>query len=535
MMSTRKVSFILLSTIPYVKISYKEDMHTTRVVAAKEVLQVDEKMTSNSSVDKGCVQCYDATSRSGNLCCKHHEPKKNELLARKVRDKKKCRVEDNYAGKHIYGFFTHLCKSFVDPFETNMNKEITLRFLHEPVFSLVHHFQKQYVQRAKTKCYEHIIPLVAKLKLNGNFNMNEGVKYKGQNSLKRKIERVTGDIKRENIRVAMDSIFHKIPQGQGISDELKREILKKLTDPITITREVQYKSSIRRIMSLQESLESYTQFEKLKLGKEKMYSPLTMLIPFQRILSLPDLQSFSYVSQIGDLAIDDFGHSSLKKCDTFNDQDIEANKEYNVSITASTSDSKSKSEQADRPDNLVEKQENVQKIEIETKNLNHEIPHIHVDTKNKDEYKYVKYVLEISGLTSNANISSWYSRDTPIDPSLYEEMENDPEFCPKKDGKCNHHVLFDLINETMLEIYERSHSYHPIGCHIVHKVWTHMNKYLCLRSKDGQNIDNYVSSDLSKNDGWCNHQFYDEFFCLKVEDMIFHDLLEEIVLDLACL
>lgn len=192
----------------------------------------------------------------------------------------------------------------------------------------------------------------------------------------------------------------------------------------------------------------------------------------------------------------------------------------------------SKSVCTDKPNNVV------QKTEIRTKKLNYEIPQIHVDTKLKEEFNYVKYVLEISGFTTNESTSAWHSRDTPLDPSLYEEMENDPEFCGKVSGECNHHVLFDLINETMLEIYGRSYGYLPssiVGCHVLHKVWTLMSKPLCLGYKVGQKIDDHVSRDLAKNDGWVNIQFYDEYFGLEVDHMIFHDLLKEIVLDLALL
>ncbi|KEH29072.1 DUF4378 domain protein [Medicago truncatula] len=433
------------------------------------------------------------------------------------------------------------------------------------------------------------MPSVLKAKVNANFNKNESiivvrevkcssVSTKGQNSLKKKIEHVTGESKKEKIRVGMDSVIHKIPQGQEISDGLKKEILKKLTDPIIIPRENQYKSSLRRIKSLQELLESYPQFEEPKLEKEKENSPLGMVIPLQRTLSLPDLQSFTYASLneeifnvhsknqlqfdklvedlaqekfastdesdsvisnivksgsdcidkingMVDLIIDDFGHNGSENCSSFNDQYIEAIREYRAAIAAS--DSKTKPECIDRSDNVAQKMESL------TKKLNHEI---HVDTKLKDEFNYVKYVLEISGLTSNDSLSAWHSRDTPVDPSLYEEMENDPDFCPHKDAQCNHQVLFDLINETMLEIYGRSDSYPPmVGCHTLHKVWTHMSKSLCLRSKGGQKIDDHVSRDLSKNDGWVNGQFHDEGVGLEVEDMVFHDLLEEIMLDFACL
>lgn len=173
------------------------------------------------------------------------------------------------------------------------------------------------------------------------------------------------------------------------------------------------------------------------------------------------------------------------------------------------------------------------KVNESTKNTQKVIPNFQVDTTNKDEFNYVKYVLEISGLTTNGCHSAWHSRDTPVDPLLYEEMEGDPDFCTYESGKCNHHVLFDLINEALLEIYGRSNCYTPMKF-TIHEVWNHMRKILCLRSKAGhQTIDDHVTRDLSKVDGWVNLQFYDDFVGLELEDLIFHDLLEEIIWDLA--
>ena len=395
-------------------------------------------MTPHSSVEKRCAQCDDSTSSSDyrecNLCCKHHQPMKNDLLAQKVKDKKKNRVGRN-GRKHIFGISTRLCKHFVGRLETTNMKKKILTFLHDPVFPMVYHFHKQQLRRekitlnrskscpspyssskskvkgrlycenlqfesSKTAC-EDAMSSVLKAKVNANFNMNESVivvrevkfstvSVKGPNSLKQKIEHVTGESKKEKIRVGMDSVIHKIPQGQEISDGLKKEILKKLTDPIIIPRENQYKSSLRRIKSLQELLESYPQFEELKLENEKENSPLRMVIPLQRTLSLPDLQSFTYASQneeifnvhsknrlqfdklvedlaqekfestdesdlvisnivksgsdcinkingMVDLIIDDFGHNVSENCGSFNDQYIEAIREYRAAIAASGS------------------------------------------------------------------------------------------------------------------------------------------------------------------------------------------------------
>lgn len=217
-------------------------------------------------------------------------------------------------------------------------------------------------------------------------------------------------------------------------------------------------------------------------------------------------------------------------------------------------DSKSKLGPVDRLDNVAEQQkdnmdslkvtettENAQKAEIPTKQLNYEIPHFQVDTRdNKAVFNYVKYVLEISGLTGIGSdfLSAWHSGDQPVDPSLYEEMESDPDFCNNnKGGQCNHHVLFDLINETLLEIYDgRSYYYYPppIHHHTLHQVWNHVSKTLCLRSKAGQKIDDIASRDLAKHEEWVNLQFYAECVGLELEKLIFQDLLEEIMLELPC-
>lgn len=192
---------------------------------------------------------------------------------------------------------------------------------------------------------------------------------------------------------------------------------------------------------------------------------------------------------------------------------------------------------------VTETTEKAQKVEILSNQLNYEIPHFHVDTRDKAEYNYVRYVLEISGLTGNESISAWHSSKQPLDPLLYEEMEGDPDFCSYESGNCNHHVLFDLINEALLEIYGRSCCYYPIplsslsyirpmpiGSHTLHEVWTHMSQSLSLKPKAGQTADFHVSRDLAKHDGWMNHQWSSEFVALELEDLIFHDLLEEIML-----
>ncbi|KAK7286800.1 hypothetical protein RJT34_22054 [Clitoria ternatea] len=584
---------------------------------------------------------------------------------------------------------------------SNTHNNLLITFQQEAVSPLVYHFNTQHVYSSKglfsrsssfpqlkeqgkscsgnktqksvqsessRKTYKRAMSYVEKHRMQGNFDTNEAMMVRDANSssgcfqgqtqkeikqfknLKQKIEHVTGESRSVKLRVTMDAVIHKLPQGHGISNDLKKEIFKTLTDP-NVTRESEYypercnesdyytpsftlhqKHNIRRIWSLQEPLQSYFQFhesslqsKQLKSKTEKEHLPLRLLLPFQRVLSLPDLQSFSYANQSGELSnispltigsdtiahqkkrvdvnvhsennlqldtpvenliqgsqdsiaendsvinnvvepgsdcstvidgkvdreIDDFGLSCLKSGGSFNDQDIGPIKEHKVETA--TSDSKSKPEPVDRLDNVAKQQEAIidslkvnettekdKKVEIQSKQLNYDIPHFHVDTRDKAEFNYVKYVLEISGMTDKEFLSAWHSTDHPVDPLLYEEMESDPDFCSYGgSGQCNHHVLFDLINETLLELYGRSYNYCPIpslthillmsnGCHILHQVWTHMSKSLDLRSKASLTIDDYVSRDLAKLDGWVNHGFCADSLGLELEDMILYDLLEEI-------
>ncbi|CAL0324431.1 unnamed protein product [Lupinus luteus] len=609
----------------------------------------------------------------------------------------------------------HVFKHFVKSLDTiNMNKEFLLTYLQDPVCPLAYHFNKQQASSAKMALtrsvsfplpqsspkrrgskasismknmagngslpkvvgrlhfcnkiqrpalfessidfWEPTIASVAKWRLHGNLDMNDGMivrdvqssgsaqgqRLKGMKkikNLKQKIVPITGENESENekekLRVTLDSVIDKIPQGHGISDDLKKEILKKLTDPAISTKgenrcasfngrtnsfTKRHQRPIRRTSSLEEPLDSYShlfdnifntesrhnQPEQLKLRTKDAASPLIVPKPIKRILSLPDLQSFYYSYPNGEFSdvlsitkpiitstdgtmgsesigypkrriglnvhskcklqldkpvenllkenlvsvgendalissniegpgsdstseinskvgmiIDDFGDSILKNGGTFNDQDIGLKYEDKIAVAAS--DSKSK--------------DSLKVIEI---------PQFHVDTRYKAEFNYVKYVLEISGLTSNESISAWHSSEQPLDPLLFEEMETDPDFCTYEHSNiCNHHVLFDLINESLLEIYGTCCCYYPkqlsylsyihpmpIGNHILHEVWNHMSQSLSLKSKANQTTDFHVSRDLAKNEGWMNLQLSAEFVALEVEDFIFHDLMEEIMRDL---
>ncbi|OIW06865.1 hypothetical protein TanjilG_19514 [Lupinus angustifolius] len=198
---------------------------------------------------------------------------------------------------------------------------------------------------------------------------------------------------------------------------------------------------------------------------------------------------------------------------------------------------------------MVESVDNFHKIGTLSKGFNYEIPCIEVKESHKATFNYVRKVLELSGFTGHESFGIWYSDNQPVDPSIYEELEGclllDPDCSGNcdEDGQCNHLLLFDIINEGLLEIFGRSYSYYPrplsylshvhplpSGDNVLHKVWNLISWYLNSPSPQVYpSLDYYVSIDLAKNDGWMNLQFDSECVGLELDDLIFDDLLDEII------
>ncbi|KAI5325622.1 hypothetical protein L3X38_034696 [Prunus dulcis] len=191
-----------------------------------------------------------------------------------------------------------------------------------------------------------------------------------------------------------------------------------------------------------------------------------------------------------------------------------------------------------------------EKTQCHGKHLSYDMSHLQVDARDVAEFNYVRDVLEQSGFNGNESLGTWHSDDQPVDPLAYEGVEgclvHDPDCSGNEEGgKCDHFLLFDLINEVLMEIYGRSYTYCPMtlsslcniplmpaGHHVLKQVWALVSWYLSLRPEFDQSLDYVVSSDLAKNDGWMNLQFDSECIGIELEDLIFDDLLEEVSLSL---
>lgn len=175
-----------------------------------------------------------------------------------------------------------------------------------------------------------------------------------------------------------------------------------------------------------------------------------------------------------------------------------------------------------------------------------ELLHVQGDSKNNAEFNYVKGVLELSGFSKNETLGEWQSAEHPLDPSMFEEVGSSSavdqsEYYGNEDGISNQLLLFDLINEVLLQVHERSFCYwptpltnrssiHPLpkGSRVLEEVWADIRWLLRSRPQSDHDTDDAVTRDLAKNDGWMNLQLDAECVGIELEDLIFHDLLQEI-------
>ncbi|XP_057970902.1 uncharacterized protein LOC131159763 [Malania oleifera] len=182
-----------------------------------------------------------------------------------------------------------------------------------------------------------------------------------------------------------------------------------------------------------------------------------------------------------------------------------------------------------------------------SKQLDRDFQHPYVDIKDEAEFNYVRDILELSGFSKNEILGAWHSTHQPMDSSVFEEMEGcllvgSDSSESEEGGNYSHTLLFDLINEVLMDIYERSLTYcpvlltslshirpMPVGSHVLEEVWANISWYLSFRPDLDQSLDYVVSQDLSKGDGWMNLQFDTECVGLEVEDLIFDELLEEVI------
>ncbi|KAB5520316.1 hypothetical protein DKX38_024635 [Salix brachista] len=164
------------------------------------------------------------------------------------------------------------------------------------------------------------------------------------------------------------------------------------------------------------------------------------------------------------------------------------------------------------------------------------------------DFNYVRDVLEVSGFNGPEFLGTWYSLEQPLSPTLFKALEaylhKELESSSSEDvaSNCDHLLMFDLINEELVEIYNSLLAYFPKlfsftqrvsplprGKHVFEEVWKRISWYRKSRSGMEQSIEEIVARDWEKGDGWMELRLDAEDAALDLEDMIFDELVDEVL------
>ncbi|KAJ0966669.1 hypothetical protein J5N97_023586 [Dioscorea zingiberensis] len=161
-----------------------------------------------------------------------------------------------------------------------------------------------------------------------------------------------------------------------------------------------------------------------------------------------------------------------------------------------------------------------------------------VDTEDNNlilPYKYVRLVLEASGIDYNEISDRFYSSGQMLDPILFEETE-----ISSSQLLAEQKLLFDCINEVLVEIHNRLFGCSPwifivkpnarpipIGENFIQEVWKDIVRY--LKSEFPSTLQNLVRNDLDRT--WMNFAFEIENTVCEIGDDILVALMEEFILE----
>ncbi|KAL0369803.1 UNVERIFIED_CONTAM: protein TRM32 [Sesamum angustifolium] len=172
----------------------------------------------------------------------------------------------------------------------------------------------------------------------------------------------------------------------------------------------------------------------------------------------------------------------------------------------------------------------------------------HSEKSNSDLY-YVRHLLDQSGIAAGLSDVTWHASDQPFSPKLFEKVEacwpherDQLTGLPDFYGCWHHRMLFDLVGEVLLEVYDMSLPYYPkplssschvrpfpMGSHIIEEISTRAGTLLNLKPEEKQSLDCIAAHDLYHDRNWMNLQLESECVALDIEETMFNELLEEVI------
>ncbi|KAK1271641.1 hypothetical protein QJS04_geneDACA021543 [Acorus gramineus] len=402
--------------------------------------------------------------------------------------------------------------------------------------------------------------------------------------LKEKLRQVIKESGKAQHRISMDGIIDKIPYGRSTSLKEVESLMHRCDEDKLSGNDVNRKNSvnhIRRSRSLTESMDRYSQLIESTFSREYRSKSVKedrsshenyFSNSFGRILYLPDLESY-FPSQDGDTKVphDTLGshpsslicmdsrvgvetHPNYQKSDENTSKTFVSveNMEYNLRINVTdTSDEHAyppifsdenhvNSERSGSCDGLdgppLHEEFEEHGIALDVPNdksqitkYDNEYPCFQVDMKDRANFDYVRDILKKC---------TWNSPDQPLDRILFEEEEKNSSR-HEDYSNSDHQLLFDLINEVLLEISKNSCGYSPslfsnsyvrpmpVGYHVLEEVWKNISQCFSFQPELVPSLDCIVSRDLKRNDGWKNLRSDIESLVLELEEWMLDDLLDE--------
>lgn len=171
--------------------------------------------------------------------------------------------------------------------------------------------------------------------------------------------------------------------------------------------------------------------------------------------------------------------------------------------------------------------------------------HLQIDQKEEAKFNFVREILNKSGFSSSEFLEAWQSPYQPMDLLLFNEVEDLSYELDvvedEHDVLLEHQLLFDLINEALMESCEKFFGSFfpwlsrfstntrpmPMGSHILED--------LKDQPQLGLTSEEIVSRNITENDGWMNIQFDIEDVVCELESLLLDALLDDAVGQLSLL
>ncbi|KMZ62770.1 hypothetical protein ZOSMA_446G00070 [Zostera marina] len=507
------------------------------------IFQMDDtsiEYYSSENLDSLVVDGYNSDPGSTQTH-RHHESdefEKQRILQEKINEVKSC-TQGREAGRG---------RSFVDALELfNANREVFLQIIQNPdsvvsenYFRDLRNSSTSFIKRGSPSSEDFkSFPSLRKLKIGKKKKKKKKKKEEeeedevvGEEEQKEAGKMVVGD------RISMDGVLHRIPYGRSLS-------LSSTQKDGVIGSSYASRRRFTKSRSLSESLEQYSSLLESAASATKLSPSLEHSRSFTRHLSSTKRPTKSLSSK------------SLTRILSMTEFDVGSRIASNFHQRISDIDDNnltSKKPKTEEPSisAVIEEEEEEEKpepLDVKITKMNEKAETLSRINNTSTEFDYMISILKKSGFGGGGGTpdSEHYLQ---LDHSLFEESERMTTDCD--DVNLNHLLLFDLINQVLMEIWENSFAIQPWLKRFGHRrqlrptfpalesrvllddICGSIGWYLSYESsRSDRAIEYVVSRDVERSDdGWMNVGYEIDDVGVDFEEMILDDVLDDVIEDL---